>query len=616
MPRRNKFFLAAIFVALSFSTIAWNIKDRTPPPWDPADHISAGYDYYHSLAHGDFATFTRDFFASPHYYAPLVHLTSAALFLIFGATRVSGIFVNLVSLGVLLVSVEWLARRLYCETPAGVTNSRIAGAGMPVVAALLATSYHFPAWLLHDAFLDYPLIAIVTASIALLVRAGDFSSSGTAAAFGVAAGLGALTKQTYPFFLWLPFLYAAVRVILKGSRRSRLNLLLALTIAAAVAAIWYVPHANDVIQIYRVNRQAAVNENEAPLLSFLSLVNYLFGLASPQIQVPFALLFVASVSYTALRRRRETTVLYLWLISGILTFTFIANKDMRYTVPVLPAAALISTSWISDSTILSLCNRIKPFALVRLVAITAIVLLSAASFVNAQWPRDGMGYYIDMPRFRWMVFARNYYGFDHRPFDSDWGVPAIVRTVAQMGPASAGGPNSSRESRLPAPLESVSPRTFASEGGQPLLGVVVNLPHLNPSSIALYARLMSPARAGAPVILVDWLVTESALDRMEDCDYVLVRTGLDGVGWVAPVERVVEARIKANPMRFEKVASFTMPREGTESVLYRVRIATTRATYQSPGSVTERANLLTTAGTVLKATNLYSAGRLRRDVTQ
>jgi hypothetical protein len=302
-------------------------------------------------------------------------------------------------------------------------------------------------------------------------------------------------------------------------------------------------------------------------------VNYLFGLVSPQMQVPFGLLFVGGLAYSAVRRRRETAVLYLWLIGGILTFTMIANKDMRYTVPLLPAAALISTSWISDSSLVSMCRRIKPIAVIRRVTIAVIVLWAAASFLNAQWPRDGMGYHIDMPRFRWMVFARNYYGFDHRPFEADWGVPEIVQTVAEMGPAGADRFDPAREFRAPTPLESVSPRTpgSRSDQSQPLLGVVVNLPHLNPSSIALYARLMSRSRAGPPVILVDWLVTESALDRIEDCDYLLVRTGLEQVGWVAPVERVVEGRIKENPMRFERVASFAMPREGAESVLYRVR---------------------------------------------
>jgi hypothetical protein len=35
-----------------------------------------------------------------------------------------------------------------------------------------------------------------------------------------------------------------------------------------VAAVWYGPHLQDVIAIYRENRQAAVNENEAPLFTF------------------------------------------------------------------------------------------------------------------------------------------------------------------------------------------------------------------------------------------------------------------------------------------------------------------------------------------------------------
>jgi hypothetical protein len=562
MPLRNKLLLAAVFVALSGSTIAWTVLDQTPPPWDPADHISAAYDYYHLLANGDIKEFFNDFFTQSHYYAPLVHLVSAIFFVILGASRVTGILVNIVSLAILLLSVEWLARRLYFGAGEGRAPSIAA-----VVAALLATCYHFPAWLLHDAFLDYPLIAMVALTVALLVRAGDFSTTGRALAFGAAVGLGALTKQTFVFFIWVPALYVAVQVLIKGPRRSRLNLMLAAFVALAVAAIWYGPHLHDVIEIYHVNRQAAISENEAPLFSFLSNVNYLFGLVSPQMQVPFGLLFAGGLFYSIARQHRDSAILWLWLGGGILTFTLIANKDMRYTTPVLPAAALLSVSWLADERLLLWCRRSSAVRTIRALAMVLIAAWALLSFHNAQWPRDGMGCYIDMPRFRWMVLARNYYGFDHRPSAEDWSVTAIVRTVAELGPAS-GLPVARRPAR-PAPHETVSPPTSSSEP-QPLLGVVVNLPHLNPSSVALSARLMALQRAGAPVIIVDWLVTEPALARLEDCDYLLVRTGFDKAGWVSPVERIAEARISQSPRRFERVASFPIPREGTEAVVYRV----------------------------------------------
>src|SRR4029078_8995566 len=130
-----------------------------------------------------------------------------------------------------------------------------------VLPALLAACYHFSAWLLHDAFLDFPLIAIVTISFALLVRAGDFDVRRHPVEFGIAAGIGMLFKQTFAFFFFLPALYVVARVLWTRDRRCVLNLMIAGLVVIIIAAIWYGPHFKDVVAIYRENQRAATSEN-------------------------------------------------------------------------------------------------------------------------------------------------------------------------------------------------------------------------------------------------------------------------------------------------------------------------------------------------------------------
>jgi 4-amino-4-deoxy-L-arabinose transferase-like glycosyltransferase len=586
--------LGAIFLLLASSTIAWTLSDKTPPAWDPSDHISAAYDYYRPVAHLDFRAFARELFVEPHYYAPFVHLVSAIIFLVFGASKLTGILVNLISLAVLLASVSWTSRTLYGQGNTGV----IAG----VMAALLASCYHFSAWLMHDAFLDFPLIAVVAAAFALLIRARDFRDRRAAVIFAAVAGVGLLTKQTFAFFFLLPGAYVLLKAAFARDLRALLNLAIAAAIIAAIASVWYVPHLEEVLSIYRVNQEAAGSENEAPLFTFASNAFYLHALVSGQMQMPFGLLFLSGLIYSLIYRRKQSVMLYLWLASGIGMFTLIANKDVRYTVPVLPAAALISVCWLSDARLLSRLKRSKtpsdaPQVSLRERATVGLKLALAAamaswalvSFFNAQWPQPGAGFYVDTPRFRWMVFARNYYGFDHRPLSDEWSVPDIVRSVAALAPASrptaqvlarnrpgenpGENPDENNEARSPDPRQSVSPQTFEAgepEGTpRPILGVVVNLPHLNPSSLALYARLMARERAGPPVINVDWLVVDSARDRIEGCDYLLVRTGLEHAEWVAPIERHVEQLIRSHPERFTRVAAFPLPLKQAEAVIYR-----------------------------------------------
>lgn len=539
----DKLLLVLILIVLSTSTIVWTLRDRTPPPWDPSDHMRYAYDYYRLLAHADFAGFAREFFSTRHYYAPFVHLVSAAVFLLIGASRVTGIAVNLLSLAALLWSVSWMSRRLYATTDASGDNIiSPPSLALGVLPALLAACYHFSAWLLHDAFLDFPLIAIVTISFALLIRAGDFSVRRNAVEFGIAAGIGMLFKQTFAFFFLLPALYVVVRVLWSRDRRAVLNLVIAGLVIILIAAIWYGPHLQDVVAIYRENQRAATSENEAALFTFDSNFFYVHALISMQMQLPLAIVFVIGLVYSLIRSRRPSVILYLWILSGIISFALVANKDVRYTAPVLPAVALISTCWLREFTPRSRgvagARRLPGILKVALVAV--IAAWAMVSFFNAQWPTPGWGTAIDTPRYRWMVFARNYYGYDHRPLDNDWGVPEIVRDLSDR-----------------------------RADAQPVLGVVVNLPYLNPSSVALYSRLLTQARAAPPLIDVRWVVEPAMIARIDECDYVLVRSGLEKADWVAPVERDVERLLRENPDRFTKVATYPIPLEGAEAIVYR-----------------------------------------------
>ncbi len=557
----DKLLLALIFIVLSSSTIMWTLNDKTPPAWDPSDHIRYAYDYYRLLAHADLAGFASEFFRTHHYYAPFVHLVSAGVFLIFGASRLMGIGVNLLSLAALLWSTAWMSRHLYADVPAGAAFApTVALSALP---ALVVSCYQFSAWLMHDAFLDFPLTAIVTVAFALLVRAEDFRVRHRAIAFAVAAGIGMLVKQTFAFFFILPGLFVMIQILRTRDRRAILNFALAVVVLVLIAAIWYGPHLQDVIAIYRENQRAAVNENEAPLFSFDSNFFYVHALISMQMQLPLALLFAAGLVYSLVRCRKQSVILYLWLLGGVAAFALVANKDVRYTVPVLPAAAILSTCWLRGLTPRMTGVKTKASALVALktALVAAITAWAFVSFFNAQWPKAGWGAAIDTPRYRWMVFARNYYGFDHRPLDDDWSVPEIIRSVSNLNSEDS----DSRNASATRDHTSITRSTDAP----PVLGVVVNLPYLNPSSVALYARLLAKGRAAPPLVDVRWVVEPSMVDRITECDYLLVRTGLDQADWVATVEREVEQLIRDNPKQFIRVASFPIPLNQAEAVIYR-----------------------------------------------
>ncbi len=595
-PHADKLLLTVVFLICAASTVAWTLADRTPPSWDPSHHLCAAYDYYRPLGHFDLRGFAREFFQTKHYYAPLVHLITAGFFLIFGASKLSGIAINLLSLAVLLFSVAWIGRKLYCQTngDSAIAPASMSACGMVigVLAGLLTVSYHFNAWLLHDAFLDYPLVAHVTLTFALLLKADRFQSRGDAVKFAIAMGLGFWAKQTFGFFFILPVAYVATRVLISQERRAIKNLLLAGLIIALIAAIWYGPHLRDAIAIYRINQQGAIDENEPAVFSRDSLTFYWHALVSAQMQMPLGILFGLGLIYSLVRARRESLMLHLWLLSGVLLFTLVANKDVRYTVPVLPAAALLSVCWFRefyrkgrapvDATRPPGARRSRPLLALKLALAAIIAGWALINFYNAQWPAAGQGVYVDTPYFRWWVYGRNYFVYDHRPLSADWGIPEAVRTVAEF-PYDESSPSVRAMTRPmvlrqkypsldPHETEKLQKQPYGKEDlfVWPTLGVVVNRPFLNSSACAWSARTMVPERAGMPLVTIESIGNETEMaERLDHCDYLLVRSGLDHAEDVKPVERMIEATLRDHPERFKEVGRFPTPLDGIDAVLYR-----------------------------------------------
>jgi hypothetical protein len=313
----------------------------------------------------------------------------------------------------------------------------------------------------------------------------------------------------------LPAAVLAARACIRRDGPAIRNLLLAGATAALIASIWYVPHAKDIIDIYHINAMGALQDREPPIWSVRSLAYYWGVLLDLQIQLPFAVLFAAGAVYSLRRHFRRDWLLYLWILGGVLSFTWIANKDARYTVPILPAVALLSVSWL---------ERLRPKR--AALATAAIVLWAFVSFFNAQWSSGRRDARLNMDGIPLYVLAGDIVRFDHPPQAEDWSIPAIVQ-------ASAGK-----------------------------LGVAPNIWQLNPSNIALYAS------QHAPRLRILWLLDAAAPDRLDQCDFVLVRSHFEAAAPAEPIELAIATYLHRHSGRFRPVATFALP-HGQQAVLFK-----------------------------------------------
>lgn len=515
---RLKSLLPLAFLLYSASTIAWIRADRTPPSWDPSDHLSTALQYFRAARLG-LDAFLSEFIYGQHVYAPLYHLAvTGALALLPKPEEAAGL-VNLVTLATIMFSTLGVGRRLYGEREG-------------LWAAVIVPAYPILAWLVHDAFLDLMLVAAVTTSLYALIRADRFQSRTWSLILGFSLGLGWLVKQTFPFFLWLPLMIEAYRGVRVRDRSRLLNLAVCLGAAAALASLWYLPHGQDTWAIFQANRGAAVEQGHPFPLSPLSIMAYPYFLANYQQQFPFFALFLFGLVHAWMNRREESRLLFLVLLGTYFAFTLLANKNPRYTAPILPAAAILSVSWLGARTLLP---RKRLWSM-------AILLWCGFSFFQTQWPPpSGEGFYFgsrDRKGLRLIIAGHNLLHFDHRPGESGWPVSQIFDDI-----------------RAERPHRPVT------------IGVTSNAPFFNPSSFRYFAELSSTRAPSDMTARIDYLLDHQGLERLNVCDFVVTRyrseTGGDRTD--------SEAEIRDRP---EWLNGFDLWRsyaviDGTEALVYR-----------------------------------------------
>jgi hypothetical protein len=205
-----------------------------------------------------------------------------------------------------------------------------------------------------DFMLDAPLTALTALAVYFLVRCDYFADRPASALFGVAWGLGLLTKWNFALYVALPTAWAAGVAVRKGvalrSGTRVANIGLATAAALSLSLPWYVPNFAHV----RADLFGGGQSNAAsiygipPVLSVDGFLWYFWNLVSNQLFLfPFLLLVVGAV---LLFRRREArarnSLLTLTVVGSYLLSTALTNKDDRYTLPMLPAVAVLATYWL------------------------------------------------------------------------------------------------------------------------------------------------------------------------------------------------------------------------------------------------------------------------------
>jgi hypothetical protein len=319
MRRREWGLLGLAFVVLAAVAIAWAAIDRHPPEWDHANHLERAILCARDLAAGDLAAVIE----RSSFYPPIVPCLSGVLAWVMPSDLVSAQVVMLAFLALGMAMIYLVGRER-------------AGGRAGVLAAVLFGSAPFVVFNTVRVQLDLPLASTVALGVWLVLRTEGFARRAWSLAVGAIVGLGLLIKPPFPVYL-APVVFWALA---SGQGRSRArNLLLATLVALALSIMWYGPRLMGLpAQLgNRSFKQAAESGHPDPW-SWAALS--LYPVTLPMFFGAAATVLLAVGLVVAVRRRA-------WLELGAVLLPFalflmIQNKNARYTLPILPMAAIVA----------------------------------------------------------------------------------------------------------------------------------------------------------------------------------------------------------------------------------------------------------------------------------
>lgn len=338
---QERIWVAALLLLIAVHSVAikrWAAQDQRPLAWDQAIHTKVAYQYQERWASEGLWGVLRPAYFN---YPPLYHLSLVPFLNQSEDIADAGTNVNIFYLSLLLVAVFLLGTHLM-------------GPLEGFTAALILSGYPIFFEMVTQTMIEVALTAWVTLAVYFLLKSEQFSHVNWSLAFGVTLGLGMLTKWTALAYVSGPLVWCAVE-----SRRLKKGrwMWAALGVAGVLIAPWYL--VNFVPMMTRIQHLTglppASGVQHAGILNLLWYPLSLFD----QMSLLYVLLLLPGLA--ALFWRPRLWPLFLWFVVSLILFTCIHNRNSRYSMPALPAAALLSVAWVPSF-------RKAPWILLNIVA--------------------------------------------------------------------------------------------------------------------------------------------------------------------------------------------------------------------------------------------------------
>ena len=377
----HHFILLAIILWMVGTNLIWILLDTRPPSYDQGLHLFRTFNYWEAISSGS-ENWWQDVLNVEPFYPPFYHLSLIPLSLFFGFTLDTGVIGNSCYMVILILSAYGIGKLLY---------SRKVG----LFSAFLISCYPMIVGMSREYILGIMLTSITTLAYYLFLKSENFENKKYSFLFALTYASGLMVKWTFfiytfpivlaglwgdkinlknriiqfiyyfgmilallitPFFIfilgsqrWIPLglEFFLIWVLIKSapsvpiSSNKIINLISLTCISILICFPWY---AHNLINIL-IGLSKFAFSGADPEVGATSWSYYL-KIIPVQLGYPLLSIFTINLVFYFLKKDQTNWLIISWLILPIIVMTFVDNKDSRYTMPTLPAMALITSAAI------------------------------------------------------------------------------------------------------------------------------------------------------------------------------------------------------------------------------------------------------------------------------
>jgi 4-amino-4-deoxy-L-arabinose transferase-like glycosyltransferase len=393
----HHFFLLAIVLWIFGGNLIWILLDIRPPSYDQGLHLFRTFNYWEAMSSGS-EDWWQDMLNVEPFYPPFYHLSLIPLSLIFGFTLDTGVIGNSFYMVILALSVYGIGKILY---------TRNAG----LIAAFLVSCYPIIVSMSREYVISVMLTAMTALAYYLFLKSENFENKIFSILFSFIYATGLMVKWTF-FIYTLP---AVLMGLWGGQIGFRDRMIQFSYYIGMIAALLIVPLSILIIGDQRwiplalefflilalvksfprvsLSTQKAINLISLSCISILicfpwythNLINILIGMSkfafpgfdpegakvtwfyyieiiSSQMGTPLMIIFASTFFYYIFKKDKINWMVLCWAIFPIVIFTFVDNKGLRYTMPSLPAMALVTAVVLTQVKNISVRKLLYPIA--------------------------------------------------------------------------------------------------------------------------------------------------------------------------------------------------------------------------------------------------------------